>query len=304
MIMTITHFTPKTHRHALTACSLASLTALAAYGCQYPERDLGRTDRALTSPPSAPVEQAELVTDFAGTWEGSMDDALGIAADGSSPSVYAFPSGSTRLRLEIGFQDGFFFSSLIFGDAEPPPPPIDPSVGYPPDPSFRFNGIFDTYNVPPFEGFTYNVDLDFDPSDVGRLDINPNESTDFWLQRPAVDGKLELAFTLDEPFAPWCELQTDGLCNSITSIGWVGDNTNECFVSDGEESRAIDCQKAVICGGEHCRNEHRSTLTLRFSRDGLTGAFNELPLHNERGFRTRPGTVRFQRVDAEPAVGR
>jgi hypothetical protein len=65
---------------------------------------------------------------------------------------------------------------------------------------------------------------------------------------------------------------------------------------------SVDCQKAVLCGGRHCQNEHRSTLTLRFSGNGLTGAFNDLPLVNARGFRTRPGAVSLRRVDDVPVT--
>jgi hypothetical protein len=36
---------------------------------------------------------------------------------------------------------------------------------------------------------------------------------------------------------------------------------------------------------------------LRFAGDGLIGVFDGLNLINERGYLTRPGSVRFRRAD-------
>jgi hypothetical protein len=190
--------------------------------------------------------------------------------------------------------------------------PDDPDVGYPADPSYEFNGHFDSYDIPPFEGFAYELAVGADPGDVRRANPPPgadqlpaddDDSNDDAPTPPvAFDGKVELAFTLDAPFIPWCELQTDDLCNRVNGIGTSSDDPEQCYASVGFGSVPMDCHKAEICAGEHCRFEHRTTLGLRFSNGGLTGAFNDLPLFNERGFRTRPGTVRFRRVTPPAAV--
>jgi hypothetical protein len=286
---------------------LLSFAAFAAFACQQPAHDLGQTSDELSTPPESPVEQAQFLSDFLGTWEGDMDDALGIGADGSSPTVYTFPSGSPRLLLELQAQDTFMRGTLTFGEGAPLPLPTDPDVGYPPDPNYAFNGHFDAEDIPPFEGFAYDVSVGSDLGDIRRanpppraedLPIDHDEPVVETGPRKAFDGKVELAFTLDAPFSPWCELQTDDLCNAVNGIGTGVDDPEQCYVSAGLESVPMDCQKAEICAGEHCRFEHRTTLGLRFARAGLTGAFNDLPLFNARGFRTRPGSVRFRRVDA------
>jgi hypothetical protein len=294
--------------------AFSALLALAAFGCQRPAHDLGQTSDELGAPPAPPVQQAQFLADFIGTWEGDMDDALGIGADGASPTVYAFPSGSSRLLLELQAGERFMGGTLTFGEGDPLPPPTDPDVGYPADPSYEFNGHFDSSDIPPFEGFAYELAVGADPGDVRRANPPPSpdelpaddddsdDDVDVPTRAVAFDGKVELAFTLDAPFAPWCELQTDDLCNQVNGIGTGSDDPEQCYASVGFGSVPMDCHKAEICAGEHCRFEHRTTLDLRFSNDGLTGAFNDLPLFNERGFRTRPGTVRFRRVTTPAAV--
>ena len=56
-----------------------------------------------------------------GTWEGDRDDALGIGADGSSPTMYTFPSGSPRLLLELQPRGTFMCGTLTFGEGAPAP---------------------------------------------------------------------------------------------------------------------------------------------------------------------------------------
>jgi hypothetical protein len=284
--------------------SLLSIAVFAAFGCQQPAHDLGQTsdELAAAETPLPSVPQAQFSTDFAGTWQGDMDDALGIG-NGSSPTVYTFPSGSSRLLLELTAESPLVIGTLTFGSGAPLPPP-DPELGYPPDPNFKFTlGGFDAFNVPPFEGFAYKVNLSMDPGDLARYVTSGTDLFEVDSTFPAIDGKLELSFTLDEPFGAWCALQNADLCNSITGIAIADEGSTQCTAYRDDEPTTMDCQKAVLCGGEHCLGEHRTTLTLRFSPDGLTGVFNDLPLVNERGFRTRPGTVHFRRVDVDmPAV--
>ncbi len=99
---------------------------LAAAACS-PRRDLGQTGDADAremeggeceaprrgEPLDTP--KAQLASDFAGAWIGAAEDALaGVPLDVALP-LYAFPSGSTRILLEIT-QTAPLLAQLTFGE--------------------------------------------------------------------------------------------------------------------------------------------------------------------------------------------
>lgn len=275
--------------------------ALAVLACQEPARDLGQTGDTRQAPLiSSSIEPAQFLSDFNGVWIGEMEDALAID-DGVT--AYHFPSGSTRVRLEV--TDPIGSSTLTFGDAAPPAPATDPNVGYPPDPSFRFDpATVDGSDVAPTEGFVYSASYIEDSPDVTRFVEEGgalNEGGDGPL--PALDGKLSLSFFADQPLVSWCELQTDGVCDTIRDNGIEFDEVTgtNCQVQIDQVPQSVDCQRASQCLADRCSFHHASALYLRLSRTGLVGAFSQLELVNERGYRTYPGLVRFQREALPPA---
>jgi hypothetical protein len=224
---------------------LSSGALLAVLACASPERDLGET---ADEPPNAmrgsgceeraaagdegqqtpQTPQATLLSDFAGLWQGYTEDALGdVGPDGALP-IYSFPSGSTSILLDVSQTDRVS-ATLTFGAGEQPQRETLPSLS-------GQNGI--KAALVPMEGVAYSAEPVASALDVERAAVAeaPGEPL-------ALDGKLELAFSIEE--------------------GSV------------------------------------SELYLRFGRDGLLGVFDGVPLLNERGFLTRPGTVRFSNAGAQ-----
>jgi hypothetical protein len=276
-------------------CSSSILgIALLTLACEEPARDLGQTGDTRQARLSSTTEPAQFLSDFRGVWIGEMEDALAID-DGVT--AYHFPSGSTRVRLEV--TDAMGTSTLTFGDAEPPAPPTDPSLGYPPDPSFRFDpALVDYSNVAPTEGFVYSTSYLEDNPDLAQFARDGGGLKDAGDgQVAALDGKLSLSFFTDQPLVPWCALQTDGLCDAVLANGidWDEATGTNCQVNVDEVPESVDCQRASQCLADRCSFHHASALYVRLSSDGLVGAFSELELVNERGYLTYPGLVRFRR---------
>jgi hypothetical protein len=113
-------------------------------------------------------------------------------------------------------------AKLTFG-ADAAPPPADADLGSAAEPG------------PPREGLEYRAD-----PIASALDAERSDEFDADGKQLALDGKLVLAFSINDRFS--------------------------------------------------------SELHLRFGGEGLVGAFDGLSLINERGFLTRPGSVRFRRA--------
>ena len=202
------------------------LTALA---CSSPERDLGRTRDA--PPPDAMrmsecedtaqegklrAPRAMFLSEFVGRWIGDAEDALGDMSPDAVLPVYTFPSGSTRILLEVSQPDDELMAKLTFGGALPAPP-TDAERSAP----------------TPTEGLAYSAE-----PIASALDLERSGEDEASGKQLALDGKLVLTFSVDDAFA--------------------------------------------------------SELHVRIGGDGLVGVFDGLSLLNERGFLTRPGSVRFR----------
>ena len=206
-------------------------TLLTALACSSPDRDLGRTSDL--APPNAmqmskcedtdpedklQAAQATFLSDFVGSWLGDAEDALGDMSRDDALPIYAFPSGSTRILLEVSQPDDQLLAKLTFGEGDPAPP-TDAELSAP----------------TPSEGLAYSAEPIASALDLERAGEDPAKG-----KQLALDGKLVLSFSIDDVFV--------------------------------------------------------SELHVRLGGDVLVGVFDGLSLINERGFLTRPGSVRFRRL--------
>jgi hypothetical protein len=107
----------------------------------------------------------------AGRWTGYIENYNGLT------------SGADTLALSFTVaDDGTFQGTAKLGDAAPPAPPTDPKVPWPP--GIRASGLSAGTAVP-VEGFAYTAHT-----------LN-------WEAR-----RLKFAIYFEEPWKPWCELQT------------------------------------------------------------------------------------------------
>jgi hypothetical protein len=224
----------KTHRFTdlvrprlLGAASLCSFGALLPACIEAEPRDLGFTqssDDVSVAEPREPFASSS--NEFLGRWVGGAEEPLALTEDGVTTS-YAFPSGSRRIALELGpGVGGYLTGRIVFGEGEPPAPPVDAAAGYPVGVGYssllgydltRSDGLtenqpdIDRSTLPPFEGFEYMVDM------TGSLTLDESGYL-------VPDGVAQLAFSMFEPLAPWCELQTpyqspDGLYSCAPNTG-------------------------------------------------------------------------------------
>lgn len=292
--------------------ALTALGLLAALACsEAPLHDLGYTSNELTDSNQPPPEPelppvAEFAREFAGVWIGSAEDPLALQSNAdSAPPLYRFPSGSTRIRLELSVGDGELFPSgtITFGDAAPPPLATDPDVGYPIEADTVSADVGADGSVrPPVEGFSYDLTPTIIQRDLAASGI---DEFDVFTQGNAIDGKLELSYLPTQVFASWCALQTEASCPINAQLEHYDDGS--CFV--GEERTPIDCLKASQCLGEVCQCEgdfctfsiqRLSGITIRFSENGLVG-LGDGTFVNERGFQQPLGTLHFEREASAPA---
>lgn len=296
----------------------STFTALAlvvgATACnETPLHDVGYTSRELSGSneesdaPLPPI--AEFANDFTGVWIGEALDPLALASNADdSPPSFRFPSGSTRIRLELRGGDLYPQGDLTFGDAVPPAPATNPDIGYPvADPDFDINayGAIDGSVRTPTEGFPHPVlGGSSGARDINVLGLTSEARDEFFAEGRIADGKLELAYATTAVFTSWCELQTSATCPP--NEGFVVDNDGACFF--GDQQTPIDCQKLALCSSNVCfcettpeldyctgQIEQSSVLTLRLSDDGLVGLFSNAVFLNERGFQQPIGTVKFHR---------
>jgi hypothetical protein len=289
-------------QYTLARSSLISLACALSLGVAcgtQPMHDIGVTEGELTTP-QLPV--AEFTTDMAGVWIGEAEDPFALG--GSAP--YQFPSGATRILLEIP-EDPDATPHLTFGSGTPPAPATDPDIGYPvADPNFVYQGRVSSDDSirPPTEAFRYELTRTNAPREEAVAGFEGGELSSGRL----LDGKIDLMYSATQSFSSWCELQTADSCPSGQAVQVIydeNDSTESC--SFGAEETAIDCQKMSLCAnqvctctgpGEACRSSYQaSSLTLRLSEDGLIGLFSNAVFLNERGFQQPVGVVRFHRSE-------
>src|SRR5688572_30331204 len=104
------------------ACSLGALLP----ACVDAEpRDLGFTqtsDELSLQEPDEPFISA--TSEFVGRWVGAAQEPLALTDDGVT-TPYEFPSGSTRIEVELTLEDEDYLTGrIVFGAGEPPPPPV------------------------------------------------------------------------------------------------------------------------------------------------------------------------------------
>jgi hypothetical protein len=284
----------------------ASLLALA--GCAVDRsHDLGDepAQRTANVEQDAAAQQplAEHVSDFDGIWIGEAEDPLSRSVD---PAAYAFPSGSTRILLELS-STSFTTSRITFGEGPPLPPPTNPDVVYP---EGAVDYIRAGHNLEPWEGYAYSGTFGLTPADIDALDPTALFSlreyelqNEFFAEGRVADGRLTVSYDTYELFRPWCELQPPdsscrlehALAGGDTSWG-IGDD-GSCSIG-GEDS---DCGRAMACFNICLRmqEDHIAQLALQLSVDGLVGVFSRHAVfRNSRGFLAPIGTVRFTRVEA------
>ena len=301
--------------------------ALASYvgACQtHPDRDLGDAvdDRALDlRPPAGPTESTEPfgapATDFVGRWVGTAEEPLALS---SEQRTYAFPSGSRLFVLDISLAEGSLLQGTItFGNGSPPPP-LDPSVGYPSDVDYSQLAYFSrnavaaaTYfgPLPPYEGYSYvayETLADFDIDAAGN--------------RLLADGIVKIGFDTTEFLYPWCELQEprdSGGYFDCVGGATLADDEGNCFITHEvteEEAAAgifdhepIDCDRLFLCASSRCQctedgclynangaNLSHGELALRRDGNTLTGVFSNAAFSNARQLPAPLGTVRLTRV--------
>jgi len=185
--------------------SWALLTAL---GCSSPERDLGQTRDARADEAeggedcavSGAVDerdapQASYASDFVGLWIGQAEDALPSDEVETALPIYAFPSGSTRILLEVTRADSPL-ARLTFGESPTPPSGTNPKRGavLDSDAHVRRSGTA-LGALPPSEGQVYSAEPVASALDLERSGEDELEAT-----RLALDGKLVLAFSTRSSF--------------------------------------------------------------------------------------------------------
>jgi hypothetical protein len=154
--------------------------------------------------------------------------------------AFEFPSGTSRIWLQTGRLDGapLAAASVVFGDADPPPPPGDPDELYPPSLSSQ-DSMFG------LQGFV------FTPLDV------------------EVDGKRS-TFKIDyfEPWVEWCESQRP----RPIDVGDYG-----CY-DEPRDLRDTICQDTCACDSERCWAEdgHVLSFDINFHSDfAADGSIND-----------------------------
>ncbi|HTV19066.1 MAG TPA: hypothetical protein VMG12_10355 [Polyangiaceae bacterium] len=285
---------------ALALCSIACNRS--------PLHDMGSAGDDADSADGAPV--AELVSEFAGVWLGSAEDPLAVLEGASdAPPLYRFPSGSSRIRLELSdiAEYPFLDGTLTFGEGTPPEPATDATRGYPIDPTFTAERVIreiDGSVRPPWEGFAYRVRPEQSWRELEAAGVRPNEEFEALSEGRAFDGKLDIGYSSTQLYASWCELQTANSCDFDGQQVGMNTEQNTCSLGFGQNPQPIDCQKMALCASEVCAcysdtcsnsPDPFSLLTLRLSETGLVGVFNNAVVLNERGFQQPLGLVRFYR---------
>jgi len=144
---------------------------------------------------------------------------------------YKFPSGSNAVKLTFATTaTGEVSGAVVFGNAAPPPPATDPSVGYPPGQSSSAFG--DSPSIYLAEGFAY-------PIESGTL----------------TGGRLQLHVDRGSLWSDWCALQKEqegsGRCLPNWGGGTSENGDGTCFMESDQHVRiTVDCGKHLLCWRE------------------------------------------------------
>jgi hypothetical protein len=177
---------------------LLTLLAL-ALGCGT-NQDLGHSKTAVEA--------------YLGSWEGYIEN-------------YQLPSGSDTIRMTITSSDGVNLTgTVIFGDADPPAPPTDPTVGYP----TTFDWVHGFENAP--------YDIFVDPVPWDGFVYTP-------LQVELATERLRFKLSTREFWKAWAELQTPSSAQTC-GLGRVVPDTPEGGPYLGHNPVTGDC---VLCSG-------------------------------------------------------
>jgi hypothetical protein len=151
---------------------------------------------------------------------------------------YAFPSGSAALKLTVSTDEqGVATGAIVFGQGTPPPPVVDPTVGYPPDfvaQALKHGGAVPTSSwFYMAEGYAYPID--------GTLDAE----------------HLQFRANLAQLWSDWCVLQQPpgldfGPCFTVPSGRQRGSSYSAdlqtCSVTNYVEELPVDCGRLLLCG--------------------------------------------------------
>jgi hypothetical protein len=143
---------------------------------------------------------------------------------------YQFPSGSDLINLTFASDAaGHMVGTVILGSGTPPPPAIDPNVGYPTGYGDNTPGVASNSYVA--EGFAYPMASAIGTPDRMRFEVH---LTDLW--------------------RGWCALQTpvfSGTPNYYRCLpSWSGlESANTCSLTDPatNQSVPVDCGKFILC---------------------------------------------------------
>jgi hypothetical protein len=172
-------------------------------------------------PPPPPVDPAFTVpTATLGTWTGYQEN-LNVA-------TY---SDVVTLRLSQAV-DGSGVLTVVLGTATPPAPPTDPTAYWPPG---QEPILIEAYGV--VEGFVY-----------------PGHMVEW------TDQRLQFHIAIDEPWQPWCELQTSyqlkdqpsaySIIPGTAGGGSTGGGANDCYVGDARSRTQVSC--AAVFEANRC----------------------------------------------------
>jgi len=268
---------PRARRHLVSVLAVIGSASLACANDPLDQRDLGNTSGLLTSEPEpdrTPLVGADGEIDrfIEGRWLGHAENPFAASTvDGERP-VYAFPSGSTDITLELSLETGLLEGQLVFGSGSVPAP--ETGVAYPPgfDPQ-RALGESEL-QLPPVEGFVNLVDqstIHF-PDGIGG-DI------------PAASYDSNAAYD------DWCRLQPPVPTD---------DGRFECRSDDSDVQELCNASNLCTCTETECRaGESITDLWIVRDGDGLLVVPDRLYLdYGVLIGRTRPaGSVRFERVE-------
>jgi hypothetical protein len=145
---------------------------------------------------------------------------------------YQFPSGSNAIRLAFAADSMARVAGIVLlGDGLPPPRPMDPNVGYPPD---------------------YEVSVKNAPNGI------------YWAERfgysmvrgGSAFSKLDFYVQNNELWSDWCALQMPGYGSGMCLPDWPGEHivgangaADRCYQrnpANGQET-VVDCAKYDLC---------------------------------------------------------
>jgi hypothetical protein len=267
-------FAPSSAVRRFTVLLLAAIGTSACAGFnQDPLEYLGSTD-ATPAPASssASLEPQEPFTtpwaDFAGHWVGQAEEPLALSAGAGPAPIYRFPSGETRIFLDLEATDHGVEGTITFGAGRPPALPTSADqdrypaeVSYADVLSYAVNGVSSLpfYTpLPPWEGFPY-VTAD---SPLG------SEISDTLLLGAALDGVLRLSYNINEILEPWCQLQTP---NALPDGGYG------CHVSNGGGNDSEGCYDQSPDDTSACPGDVFTLTPEQFTACVVPGAKTSVP---------------------------